>query len=159
MPRNSHEFRYDIAQVGPKNRRKTALDPNRSFPYLPATTRAAGLSPNRLPCKQHTSVSTSGWVCPGNCKRFLRTSEALSAARMQAARFDYTKARGPFPASYSSTARGLDPRGNSRRRIGWPRPPQRRPYGVHSRATNRSRKRMASFAPLGPDLSGGIFLR
>ena len=27
----------------------------------------------------------------------------------------------------------------------------------HSRATNRSRKRMVSFAPLGPDLSGGIF--
>src|SRR5437588_5046027 len=26
-----------------------------------------------------------------------------------------------------------------------------------SRATNRSRKRMVSFAPLGPDLSGGIF--
>ncbi len=49
-----------------KIRQKTALDPARRFPYLPATTRAAGLSPSPLRCDQHTNVSTSGWVCPGN---------------------------------------------------------------------------------------------
>jgi len=141
-----------------ENRPKIALDRLRRFPYLPATTRATGLNPNRFTCVEHTSVSTSGWVCLGNCTRFLRTSEAGGRQGCRPHASITRKSGEPFPASFSSARTGLGRAAlkEENRLAGAARSAAR---CVHSRATNRSRKRMVSFAPLGPDLSGGIFLR
>ncbi len=126
----------------------------------PMVWRQARPSENKLP-RNHVVGSASG-IRRLSSRLILRTSEAATAARKRAVGFDTTSWR--MRKSETEQARlarraplqGVQLLFPTARASKFPedsRAPQ------PAEASNRSRKRMESLAPLGPRLSGSIFLR